>query len=242
MKVYLDNNILISIEDGEIQLEELKKLFEVEPRFMYSYAHIQELLEASDLGSLIPQRTQTITKITNNSYLYPDGIAIEIKTEDPNSVVKLYQSLKELNDLMRSAVQNFNVDRDSLLNKLKIKKVEMNNIAPNKVIEHLNQILDKQLIPNFQNLVLMSGSSIREQIASTFNFLDFLGYWTDKQNSKSNLARMYDASHTYFSSTCDFFISNDKQARNKAKVAFSMHQIQTKVLSYNELVERSKGA
>lgn len=240
MKVYLDNNILISIEDGEIELNELRKLFKVEPQFVYSYVHIQELLEASDLDSLIPQRTQTITKVTNNFYSYPDGTAIEFKTEDPNSIVKLYQSLKVMNDLMRSSVQGFNVDRDWLLNKLKISKVEMNNIVPKKVVEHLNQILAYQLIPNFQNMVLMSGSSIREQIASSFNFLDFLGYWTDKQNSKANLARMYDASHTYFSSACDFFISNDKQAINKAKVVFSMYEIQTEVLSYIELVERRK--
>lgn len=242
MKVYLDNNIVISIEDGEIELEEFSKLFETKPQFVYSYVHIQELLEANNLDSLTPKRIRTITEVTNNFYAYPDGRAIEFKIEDPRSVVKLYQSMKVLNDKMRSSVQNFNIDRDWLLDKLNINKVEINNISPDKVIEHLNKILASQFIPNFQTLILMAGYSIREQIASIFNFLDFLGYWTDKHNNKANLARMYDASHTYFSSTCDFFISNDKRARNKAKVVYSLHGIQTEVLSFKELLDRSKGA
>jgi hypothetical protein len=102
--------------------------------------------------------------------------------------------------------------------------------------------MDRQLFPSLQSMVFMSGITVREQIASIYNFIDFMGFWTDKPNKKSNLARIYDASHTYFSSGCDFFISNDKRARNKAIVAFNMFKIRTKVLSYMEFVEQSNGA
>ncbi|MGW8121830.1 hypothetical protein ACV07N_04150 [Roseivirga echinicomitans] len=236
MRAYLDSNILISIEEGEVKITELTGMFGTETQFVYSYTHIQELLEASNLESLILNRTQTIKDVTNNFYAYPDGITIEFKNEDPNYVIKFYQSLKALNYQLRSTVQNFDIDRDSLLNKLSISKIEMNNIHPDEVVSQLNEILEKQFIPNFQTMIKMSGSSKREQIVSVFNFLDFLGYWTDKPNSKSKMARIYDASHTYFSSACDYFISNDKRARNKAKVAFHMLNIQTKVLSLNEFL------
>lgn len=236
MRAYLDSNILISIEESEVKITELTGMFGTETQFVYSYAHIQELLEASNLESLIPRRTQTIKDVTNNFYAYPDGITIEFKNEDPNYVIKFYQSLKAINYQLRSTIQNFDIDRDSLLKKLSISKIEMNNIHPDEVISQLNEILEKQFIPNFQTMIKMSGSSKREQIVSVFNFLDFLGYWTDKPNSKSKMARIYDASHTYFSSACDFFISNDKRARNKAKVAFHMLNIQTKVLSLNEFL------
>ncbi|PIQ49687.1 MAG: hypothetical protein COW03_03910 [Cytophagales bacterium CG12_big_fil_rev_8_21_14_0_65_40_12] len=237
MRAYLDSNILISIEEGEIKIIELTGMFSTETQFVYSYAHIQELLEASDLESLIPRRTQTLKNVTNNFYEYPDGFTIEFKNQDPNSVIKFYQNLKVLNYQLRSTVQSFDIERDSLLNKLGISKIEMNNIHPDEVVSQLNEILDKQFIPNFQTMIEMSGTSKREQIVSIFNFLDFLGYWTDKPNNKSKMARIYDASHTYFSSACDFFISNDKRARNKAKVAFHMLNIQTKVLSLKELLE-----
>jgi hypothetical protein len=135
MKVYLDNNILISIEEGEINLIELINSFKIKPQFVYSYTHIQELLEANDTESLIPLRTKTIKDVTNNFYAYPDGTTIGFKNENPDAVIQLYQSMKILNEMFRLTVQNFNIDRKWLLNKLSINKIEMNNVDPAKVID-----------------------------------------------------------------------------------------------------------
>ncbi len=64
-----------------------------------------------------------------------------------------------------------------------------------------------------------------------FELLDLFGYWKDKSNKKSNYARFWDSSHTSFASNCDYFISEDKRIRNKAKVVYEIYDIKTKVLS-----------
>ncbi|EPR73393.1 hypothetical protein ADIWIN_1423 [Winogradskyella psychrotolerans RS-3] len=58
-----------------------------------------------------------------------------------------------------------------------------------------------------------------------------MAIWKDKHNSKSNYARLWDASHSFYSSYFDYFISDDKRTRNKAKVVFEIYGAKTKVIS-----------
>jgi hypothetical protein len=69
------------------------------------------------------------------------------------------------------------------------------------------------------------------RFAAVFEILDMIGYWKDKYNAKSNYARLWDSNHAYFSSFCNYFISDDKRTRNKAKVAFHIYNIKTNVIS-----------
>ena len=69
------------------------------------------------------------------------------------------------------------------------------------------------------------------RIAAIIELLDLFGYWKDKETENSNYARLWDSIHTYFSSNCDFFISDDKQTRMKARVVFELFNIKTIVLS-----------
>jgi hypothetical protein len=57
------------------------------------------------------------------------------------------------------------------------------------------------------------------------------GYWKDKANEKSNYARLWDSSHAFFAAFCDYFISDDKRTRNKARVVYNIYEISTKVIS-----------
>jgi hypothetical protein len=72
---------------------------------------------------------------------------------------------------------------------------------------------------------------LHNRIAGIFELLDMIGYWKDKYNEKSNYARLWDADHTYFSTFCNYFISDDKRTRNKAKVVFEIYGITTKIVS-----------
>lgn len=58
-----------------------------------------------------------------------------------------------------------------------------------------------------------------------------IGYGKEKFNEKSNYSRLWDSSHTHFSSSCDCFISNDKRTRNKAKVVFETYGIKRMIVS-----------
>ncbi len=72
---------------------------------------------------------------------------------------------------------------------------------------------------------------MHNKFGGVFELLDLIGYWKDKYNEKSNYARLWDSNHAYFSSFCDYFISDDKRTRNKANVAFHIFDIKTQAIS-----------
>ncbi|MFC0878910.1 hypothetical protein ACE01N_20115 [Saccharicrinis sp. FJH2] len=236
MRVYLDNNILISIEDDEISLDIFKNI-DKNYSYVYSYAHIQELIEVkSNFDELKKIRLKTILDLTNNTYIYPDNNQINSKIENPEKVILTLKMFSGLMEMTRQAVNNYNIDRLKLIGLLGIDQKRINNYTPTEVIEYIDKAINNRLLIGINNLIDLSGISLRERINTLFNLLDFVGFWKDKKTERSNLARMYDASHTYFSSYCDLFVSNDLRARNKAKVAYEIYKINTKVLSLDEFL------
>lgn len=238
MKKYFDNNIFVSIEDKEINYEDFIKKY---PNYsvVYSYAHIQELLEAkNNLDDLKKRRIQTIKDIANNTYIYPNNDEICTKIEMPETVIQIMNTPPRLlcQNMLVSAINNFRVDREGVISQLSIDTKRINNYTPEDVIDYVNNATKQKLLIEFGNLVDLAGSSLRERICTLFNFLDIIGFWKDKKTEKSDLARVYDASHAFFASNCDFFISNDKRAVNKAKVAYSLYNINTMALSYDEFI------
>ncbi len=237
MKVYLDNNILISIEESELDFSILKGSFPNNTIFYYSYAHIQELLEATKgIDNLINTRLNTILTITNNNYLFPYQGKIESKIEEPKRVIATIKKNPFIFESFRHAAKNFNIYRTQIIQELGIDKRQLNNFSTKDAISHINHVLNNKLLKGFKDIIDLAGINLHQRIATIFNFLDVIGYWKDKKNLKSDLARMYDSTHVYFSTECDFFISNDKRARNKAKVAFEIYNIKTQVRSFEELI------
>lgn len=239
MKIYLDNNILVSIEENELDFNLIRSSFPSNTKFFYSYAHIQELLEATkDLDNLIKTRLNTILKITNNNYLFPYNGKIEMRIEEPNNVISRIHQFPFIFELFRNAAKNFNINRVQLIQKLKIDTRRLNNFNAKEAVAHINYVLNNELLKGFENIIDLAGTNLHQRIATIFNFLDIIGYWKDKKSLKSDLARMYDSSHAFFSTDCDYFISNDKRARNKTKVAFEIYNLKTQVLSYEELLTK----
>jgi hypothetical protein len=240
MRVYLDNNIFVSIEDKEISLDVFRNI-DNNYSYVYSYAHIQELMEAkNNFEDLKRIRLKTILDLTDNAYIYPDNNQISSKIENPEKVILTLKMLSGLTELTRQAVNNFNIDRARFISLLSIDEKRINNYTPTEVIEYIDKAISNRLLIGFNNLIDLSGISLRERISTLFNLLDFVGFWKDKKTERSNLARMYDSSHTYFSSCCDLFVSNDQRARNKAKVAYAFYKIDTKVLSLEEFLKHEK--
>lgn len=235
IRVYLDNNILVSIEDKQIELNSLKNKFSGNIEYVYSFAHIYELLEANDIsGQLTAKRINTINSVTNNCYCYPNGDIIEYKIEKPQFVIDTVKAHPELFSNLKNSVKNFNPDREKLITALKIDKKRINNYSTIEVIDQLKSLLKSETPINFIEMIHLTGTSLHGKIYAVFNFLDFLGYWTDKKNTKSNIARYNDASHLFFASGCDCFVSEDLRARNKAKVACELFNLKTKIYSFDE--------
>ncbi|KAF0131822.1 MAG: hypothetical protein FD155_346 [Bacteroidetes bacterium] len=233
MKIYLDNNILVSIEKNEIDFVPIMK----DGRnfsFVYSYAHVQELLEAkNNFSELKAVRLKTIKEIMNNVMIYPDG---NEQVSHPENIIQMLKMTSKIQENLRNVVNNFNPDRTKLIQKFGIDETRINNYDPEELIKYINTALRSNLVIEFRDLVDLAGNSLRERISTLFNLLDFVGFWKDKKTERSNLARVYDSSHAFFASYCDIFISNDKRARNKTKVAYSLYNIRTEVLSYSEFL------
>ena len=131
--------------------------------------------------------------------------------------------------------------KEAFRNFLNIDMVKINNYSPEEVINHINSKSD--LIGGFTFLGLIENAiklhpqgkefGLNNRIGGVFELLDMIGYWKDKYNEKSNYARLWDSSHAFYSSNCNYFISNDKRTRNKSKVAFEIFGIETKILSSN---------
>lgn len=236
MRVYLDSNILISIEDKEICFDDFKN-FELRYSYVYSYIHILELMEAKNFEELKKFRLNTILNLTNNTYIYPGIKQFSSKIEDPEMVIETLKLNSRHMGLLRQTVNNFNIDRSKLISLLGIDENRINNYSPTEVIEYIDKAFRSRMIFGLNDIIDLSGKLLNERISSLFNLLDFVGFWKDQKSERSNLARMYDSSHTYFSSCCDFFVSNDKRARNKAKVAYEFYKIDTKVLSLDEFLK-----
>lgn len=236
MRVYLDNNILVSIEENEISIESFLSSNE-SIIYVYSYVHIQELLEAKkDSEKLKLMRIKTISDLTNNKYLYPDNNKIALKTEAPEKVILTLEAFGSLTEIFRKAVLDYNIDRNNLIRILEIDEKRINNYSAAEVLDYINDILKRKLLIGFNSLIELSGASLREKISTLFNLLDFIGFWKDKKDERSNLARAFDSSHAYFASNCDQFVSNDKRARCKTKVAYLLYGINTQVLSLEEFL------
>lgn len=237
MYAYLDNNIFVSIEDRGLDFNKIIKSLPENVQFVYSYVHIQELLESKkDLVSLKMKRIATLLSTTNFNYIFPKGDSTEITTNQPEEVINLINRFTIIFNAFRNHSNNFSFDREKLIFELGIDKNKINNYNPKDVIDHINFLLNKKgEILEFKDIVNLAGMNLHEKINSIFNLLDVVGYWRDTQTDKSDLARMYDAGHVFLASGCDYFISEDKRARNKAKVAYEFCNIKTKVLSIEEL-------
>lgn len=247
MTAYIDNNIVIDIEQKQYTKEDLRNAIDLNiNKFFYSFPHIFEADEISGTPNekqvRLKTRFETITKLTENNYLYnelPSNV-VHKQTQIPENVyrtITINSATKtDIKNMINSVSQE---QREIFRNSLGIDAKEINNYSAEEVISQINE--RKEAFGGFTLPGLLEeakriqshGKPIQfyDKIIGTMEVLDLVGYWKDKYNEKSNYARTWDGMHTYFSSFCDYFISNDTRTRNKAKVIFQTFGVNTKVVS-----------
>jgi hypothetical protein len=248
MRAYLDNNILVYIENGILDFENLKQIIDSRiERIFYSSAHLQEADEIQgtterERNERIEKRLQTIERITSGNYLYQDlEKNVFLQIEKRRKVLETIREVPFANGAMKALANMITEDQRELSRKsLGLETSRLNNYLPSEVIEHLNKKLTTWGQGHSFMEVLEMGISYHPQgqsfglsnrIAGVFELLDLLGYWKDKATGKSNYARLWDSNHTFFAAHCDYFISDDKRNRNKARVVYDIYDIGTRVLS-----------
>lgn len=248
MTAYLDNNILIYLENGTLTISDLKERVNSDlTDFLYSSAHIQETEEIkgdTDLirNERIQKRLNTIESVTNSKYLYHnlDEGKVYLLEERPETVLNTIRDVSFANAMMKRVINMVGEsEREKFRLQLGLDPKRLNNYNTNEIVEHLNTKLlawgDLSLIDMVEKGIELHPQGkefgLNNRFGGVFELLDMLGYWTDKYNDKSNYARLWDSNHAYFASCCDYFISDDKRTRNKAKVVYRIYGIDTVVVS-----------
>jgi hypothetical protein len=247
MKIYLDNNIVVAIENKEYSIADLKRLFPSENlKFFYSGGHIFEI-EAFEGSSniskadLTRKRVETIRSIFNKNYLSVEAIndKILLLEKDPKEVLELIQpSLVEINKQKKLITLFFSKDeKDNLRKQFGADILKISNYSPSAITGYLNSmLLDMDINSEFSYLVRSvvedkSQLKLNMKIVLLFEILDLFGYYKDKQTPSSNFARVCDAHHAFVSSYCDYIVSDDNRMRMKTQVAFSLYKISTKIIA-----------
>ncbi len=251
MTFYLDNNIIVSIENGDYTLEKIRNLIpDPKARFFYSSAHLFEAECFPGTPKLskvdfLSKRINNIRKVFKKNYLYLELESNRLThiMEDPQEVFDTITLVPFGLDMIRSFMNvTSNSQKDEYRNQLGVEIKEINNYQAEEVIEQLN----KKLTANgsgqsFLEMIeygikLHQGGKtfgLHNRIAGVFELLDLIGYWKDKETETSNYARLWDADHCFFASYCDFFVSDDRRTRNKAAVVYNTYNQKTKIISSN---------
>lgn len=244
---YLDNNIFVDIEQNSLSIADLLENIDKNiAQFFYSASHLQEANEITaqtkfELNSRLEKRFKTISSVTNNNYLFqelPSNKVHKLK-EKPSVVFDTINDVPFAQNMMKGMMNTVSETQKAEFRKhLNIDPIRINNYSPKEVIEQIN--LKSDLMGGFSLVGMIEKAiefhpqgkemGLHNRFAGIFEMLDMVGYWKDKYNEKSNYARLWDASYSHFSTYCDYFISNDKRTRNKAKVVFEIYNIETKVI------------
>jgi len=227
MLIYLDNNILIDHENGKLTLPVSSEI-----KYVYSYVHLQEMQELGErLDTIKDRRLKTIEELTEGRYVGNDeNNRVVVFRGKPSEVfARIDNPLTRMLALrIHEAAAHWKVDEDPkfLMERLGIEKKVINNYTPEMLVEKHGDLM---LYYIAQTCVLR-----QEVFQSLFNILDAIGFWQDKVNDGSTMNRSYDANHAYFASACDYFVTNDRNTRNKANVAYSIYGYRTRSISYRE--------
>ena len=248
---YLDYNIFTAIEDGELTTDKILATVDNNINaFPFSAGHIQEVDNITgkteqQRQDFITKRLDTIGQISNRFYIYHELATNKIHwlTEEPKTVLDTIRQVP----FGKTAMQMFNNliapnRKEEVRQALGIEPKHLNNYSPQQAVEQLNSKLTN--LGTEENLIglIEKGISyhpdgknfgLHNRIAAIMEILDMFGYWKDKETDTSNYARLWDANHTFFASHCDYFVSDDKRTRHKARVVYDIYKIKTKVVSSN---------
>ena len=235
-KVYLDNNVIVDIEYGNLNLSDFLSLQNV--KYFFSPSHIEELFEGEKIQSLsIINRLNLIEKLTSTNYIKPNIPEPCFSLMSPQQIYMIEKNpiVKGIRNRLNSHA-DFNVDREEFLKILKLKKIEINNNPPNVILGTINEVMSQTIKMDINTYLKLTDAYGRALFATLFNLLDFVCFYKDKQTNHSDIARMYDASHAYYAQICDIIVTQDKRNKFKTEAVYSYLNINTKVLTVKDFL------
>lgn len=236
MRIYLDNNILVDIENEDYSLNDFCSVPNVD--YFYSEVHMDELMNGLDSHpELKDTRLHTIEQLCGSNYILPGVLSeeMELFSMSPQRAFELSMRYKFLHDHIYQYTRSMNINRDIFLKSLKLEKREIVNISPAKILNVLDERMQEHWGYGIEvYLEKQEADQNRTRYNTLFNLLDFVYYWRDE----SHTARLYDASHAYFAQICDLLVSNDKRMRIKSEAVYSYLGVKTKVMTADEYLKK----
>ena len=106
------------------------------------------------------------------------------------------------------------------------------------IFKELDAVVFPQTNKNFaeliENPIAERSKSNLELFTSLYLTLNLSGFFSDKNRNLQNIYT--DSEHAYYASSCDFFVSNDSRLREKTDAIYRQYNIQTKIISSDELI------
>jgi hypothetical protein len=247
--VYLDYNVIVSIQSGDYTIDHIKKIAGTSNVvFPFSASHIEEVKNIKDGKTIsrfnaINERLTFIDRLTKKQYLERIDFDMPYKKRS----VSAYDVYSTLNEVSAASVYyelftNFITEKQKqeYRDRLQLDSKKLNNIRPSEIVEHLNSnFLLAEHSMSFMDMIKKASSyfpnkfkhGIETHAGAIFALLDALGYWKDRYTETSNVARLWDSSHCGFASFCDILVSQDERMRLKSEVVYHLLNINTKILS-----------
>lgn len=239
MRVYLDNNVLIDIVQGNLNEEEF--LSKPNTEYYYSDAHLGELLEARGNSKVSQEgRVDLISRICGQNCIL-SGVL-----NDPEFIQMDVREMYRIADTpLRSVINSMAAKGANIFEKVRIEldfeSRQFNNESPEKVLgiidERMKEKLGIGLIPYLLSSEAFGGKVLYYTL---LNIIDTANYWGDDKTDHSEVARLYDASHAYSAIICDALVTSDRRMMAKVKAIYSFLGIKTKVLSVKEYLSGGK--
>ncbi len=239
MRVYLDNNVLVDIEQGIFKVEDF--LAQSNTKYYYSDAHLGELLEARGNSKVSQEgRLDLISRICGQNCIL-SGVL-----NDPEFIQKDVREMYRIADTpLRSVINSMAAKGANIFEKVRIEldfeSRQFNNESPEKVLgiidERMKEKLGIGLIPYLLSSEAFGGKVLYYTL---LNIIDAANYWGDDKTDHSEVARLYDASHAYSAINCDALVTSDRGMMAKVKAIYSFLGIKTKVLSVKEYLSGGK--
>ena len=236
MRVYLDNNILVSIEESIYGLKDFVSIPGAE--YYYSNAHISELLNGVDksIPGLKERRLSTISAVCGNKYLFQDtAFIIRLARCKPEQAYENVSRFDFMRGRINELANSFTPNRAGILEELHWDAKEVGNYSPEDIFEAIDKkYRASKYHYGIKEYLLLSEAYTESTVySSLFNLLDMVSYRKDK----SNVARLYDSSHAYYARKCDILVSDDARMRVKAEAVYHYLNVHTRIMSADEFLE-----
>lgn len=235
MKAYLDNNILVYVENGILKIEDFLSKSGV--NYYFSEIHMDELMNGLDNHpELKEKRLRTIEQLCGSNYIEPEVGPFKSGYAEmtPQKAFELSMQFKFLHDHLYNFTKAMRFNRDVILESLVMDKMEVGNYKPSEIFGIINEQMKEHWGYDIEvYLQKQCASNGRTVFSSLFNLLDFVCYRHDKNHA----ARLYDSSHAYFGQYCDVLVTNDKRMTIKTEAVYSYLGIKSRVLTADEYLE-----